>query len=128
MVVKKECRKQWIWTYLLLNCTEWYGNINHIYIECENPETMENENITIDPTTRLKMYEHLWFEIVPINYVQPPLGKWKWFDRHQLLLHKWENLDKQNIKDFQYRFFRCLWYENSDEFKKVLEEIDNISQ
>lgn len=126
MVVDKEYRKQWIWTYLLQNCTNWYDNIDHIYIECENPEKVKNEGITIDPSKRLKMYENLWFEIVPINYVQPPLGKWKWFDRNQLLLHKWKKLDKQNLKDFQYRFYRCLKYEHSDELTKIFNEIDNI--
>jgi len=125
MAVKKEYRKQWIGTNLLNNCPDTYKNIKHIFIECEDPSKITEKDNNINPNTRLKFYKKLWYNIVPINYIQPPLSKWRSFEKKLLLLHKWEKLDRNALKNFLYNLYKWLNHENSNLLKKLFKEIEN---
>jgi GNAT superfamily N-acetyltransferase len=45
-----------------------------VFIECNDPAKIKPEDDVMDPATRIKMFERWGARVLPIDYVQPPLG------------------------------------------------------
>ena len=74
----------------------------------------------MDPQVRLNMYLKMGFEIVPVQYVQPPLTEGKDFERNLLLLHIGDKLTKDVLSEFLFYFYKYLGYEDSHELISVI--------
>ena len=63
------------------------------------------------------MYLNWGFKVLNFNYIQPPLSKNSISEENLLLLYRGEILEKNNLKDFLYYFYKGL----NAVFKKWLE-------
>lgn len=68
--VMVEARKQ-----ALLAAAQRHGKkLGGVFLECNDPAKVKPEDDSFDPATRIKIFEKWGAEIIPIDYVQPPLS------------------------------------------------------
>ena len=68
------------------------------------------------------------FNIIPINYIQPPLSEDKDWENNLLLLHKGENLTKDELKSFLKYVYLYLGYEEECEpLQSMYKEIEELN-
>jgi len=69
--VMVEARKQ-----ALLHLAEQHGQkLKGVFLECNDPAKVKPEEDSIDPATRMKIFEKWGAKVIPIDYVQPALEK-----------------------------------------------------
>lgn len=125
MVVDECFRGNGIGKTLLQGCLNEWSGIEHLFFECDNPETVAPEDSAIDPTQRLNMWLRWGYEILPFKYVQPPLSREKDYERNLLLLHKGtRKLTKTELKKFLRYFYKYLGYSKSSELSLMYEDVE----
>jgi GNAT superfamily N-acetyltransferase len=127
LVINKDMRNRGYGRCLL---EESISNINyakHVFLEVDDPETIVDESyITIDPRKRLNMYLHWGFKVLNFNYIQPPLSEDAKSEENLLLLYKGDNLNKNDLKNFLFHFYKGLCAEKSEDLITMYNEIDGI--
>lgn len=96
---------------------------NWCIIEADNPELTSMQDTSMDPKIRVNMYKKWGYNIIPCNYIQPPLDETKDYDNHLLLLSKdlsCVKLSKHTLSNFLSEFYKGLG--GSDE---VLQQVIN---
>ena len=127
LVVNKEMRNRGYGRKLLDVSITNMENIKHVFLEVDDPQKpIDESNITIDPQKRLNMYLNWGFKVLNFNYIQPPLSENSISEENLLLLYRGEILEKNNLKDFLYYFYKGLNAEDSDDLNKMFNEIDNM--
>lgn len=101
-------------------------NYTHVFVEIDNPETVDVRNSAIDPRARKEMYERWGFKRVPIDYVQPPLSENSDYERNLILMYR-ANINKRVVKRFLERFYYGLNASDSEELAKMFRQIDCTS-
>lgn len=124
LFVDENYRKYGIGKKLANIMFEYYPECEHIFFETENPEKTDEQYITLNPQVRLNMYLRWGYEIVPINYIQPPLTTTGKCGTNLFLMHKGKPLTKEVLKTFLYHFYKELKFEESDEYKQLCNEIE----
>lgn len=66
-----EARKQALLYLAQMNGQKLKG----IFLECNDPAKVKPEEDSIDPATRIKIFQKWGARVIPINYVQPALEK-----------------------------------------------------
>ena len=127
-VIAKKYRNHGIGKKLFDSVANEYVGINHLIFEVDNPQKVKTEESAMDPTQRLNMYLKWGFNVIPINYIQPPLSKDKEWENSLLLLHKGEELTKEGLKSFLKYFYLYLGYgEECDQLQSMYNEIDKLA-
>jgi hypothetical protein len=60
--------------------------LQSVVIEVNNPAKVRPEDDSMDPSTRIAIFEKWGAKVVPVDYVQPPLGKGLEKSRNSLLM------------------------------------------
>lgn len=61
---------------ILLNMAKKHGGeLKGYFLECNDPEKVKAEGDSLDPATRIKIFQKWGAKIMPIDYIQPPLAK-----------------------------------------------------
>lgn len=127
-VVMKNYRNHGIGKKLFNSVVNEYENINHLIFEVDDPQKVKTEESAMDPTQRLNMYLKWGFNIIPINYIQPPLSEDKDWENNLLLLHKGEILTKDELKSFLKYFYLYLGYgEECEALQSMYKEIEELN-
>ncbi len=111
-MVRKECRKRGIMRSLVtdegLEIIRYHfgSSLKAIFMEMENPDRVPppSDPSVISPSARQAFFESCGFERVPVDYVQPPLGKDKDFCR-DLLLYALGGASSDAVKGFIMAFY-----------------------
>ena len=80
-----------------------------IVLEADNPDITNDNQTSMNPTSRLNMYLKWGFKITPYQHVQPPLDENKDYDYHLLLLYKNltdESFNEKHLTNFVKDFFK----------------------
>lgn len=123
LLVHEDYRCKGIGSQLLATCYDEMLCVEHVFLECDNPELVSKDCSVMDPEVRLNMYLKMGFTIVPITYVQPPLSLEKEYERNLLLLYKGSNLSSDVLINFLTYFYKYLGYIDSNELERMIEQI-----
>ena len=99
--------------------------VDDMYVEADNPELVELSETSIDPKLRLNIYNKLGFDVLDINYVQPPLDKGMDFEKGLVLMCKTKNppITKGRIKTFLTEFYDSLGCLDTDEYRELIKDL-----
>lgn len=125
LVVDERYRNRGI-AKMLLDETYDRDDVVDMYVEVDNPELIGDSESSIDPKTRIEIYNKLGFRSIDVEYVQPPLDDGMEFEKNLILMCKTKKqpLTKERIKAFITEFYRCLGYLDSDEYHKLILSIE----
>ena len=112
---------------MLLDTIYKRSGVVDMYVEVDNPELVSESGSSINPKTRIDIYRKLGFTLLDIEYVQPPLAEGMDFERNLLLMCKTKRkpLSRDRVKKFLTDFYRGLDCVGSDEYRKLMDNIDS---
>lgn len=111
-MVRRECRKRGIMRSLVTGKglemirSRFGSSLKAVFMEMENPDRVPppSDPSVISPSARQAFFESCGFERIPVEYVQPPLGKDKDFCR-DLLLYALGGASSDTVKGFIRAFY-----------------------
>ena len=124
LVVDEEHRNQGIAKEMLEDVFRG-NNIVDMYVEVENPDKVNSTDSAIDPKTRIEIYKKLGFNVLDIDYVQPPLGEGMDYERNLLLMYrtKTKPFNKKRLAKFLMYFYMGLNSYGTPEYFKLIDSI-----
>lgn len=125
LVVDEEYRNQGL-ARRLLDTIFSRKDIDDMFVEVDNPELVEIGESSIDPKTRIEIYKKLGFDIVDINYVQPPLDEGMDFERTLLLMNRTKKppLTNKRLRKFLTEFYEGLDSIDTDEYRELMKSLE----
>ena len=101
------------------------NDIVDMYVEVDNPERVEGTDSAIDPKTRIEIYRKLGFELLDLDYVQPPLDKGMDYERNLLLMYRTKKppLKRERLVKFITSFYKGLNSLGTSEYFKLIDSI-----